>query len=67
MFKYIVYFISLILALLAALIVVLCVLLLESVVTLTTKSKNLFKRIKYGKHRVPEGTNTCLWVWWCRW
>jgi hypothetical protein len=60
MFKHFVYSITLILAFLAALIVVLCVILIESVVTFIAKTKNLFKRIKYGKHRVPEGTNTCL-------
>lgn len=60
MFKYIIYTLSLILALLATMIFVLCVILAEPVVLLTNKSVNLFNRIKHGKHRVPKGTNTCL-------
>lgn len=60
MFKYIIYTISLILALMATVIFVLCVLLLEAVVLITAKSINLFKGKKYGKHRVSQGPNDCL-------
>lgn len=60
MLKYIIYTISLILALMATMIFVLCVLLLEAVVLIAAKSINLFKNNKYGKHRVSQGNDDCL-------
>lgn len=60
MLKYIIYTISLILALMATVIFVLCVLLLEAVVLITAKSINLFKGKKYDKHRISQGPNDCL-------
>ena len=60
MLKYIIYTISLILALMATVIFVLCVLLLEAVVLIAAKSVNLFKGKKYGKHRVSQGHDDCL-------
>jgi hypothetical protein len=60
MLKFIIYTLSLLLAILAALLVVFCVIVFELVVTITTTIVNLFNTLRHGKHRVPEGTNTCL-------